>query len=562
MELWFGWTLAAAVGVSVVACQGRSSAGSPPHSSDSTSRSSVAAKLAQYTPVRLTAELGGLSEKERRMIPLLIEAAQVMDTIFWQEVYPARDSLLQSVKDADTQRFVRLNYGPWDRLDGNRPFVPGVGQRPPGAEFYPHDLTKQELETAASKSTGAAEALRSHYTVVRRGSNGELSAVPYHEAFAMPVKRAAEKVRQAAALAEDPELRRYLELRARALETDDYQPSDLAWLDMKQNAIDFVVGPIETYDDELFGYKAAHEAFVLIKDKQWSARLARYARLLPELQRGLPVPPAYKRERPGTHSDLNAYDVVYYAGEANAGGKSIAINLPNDEQVQLKKGTRRLQLKNAMRAKFDRILRPIASELIVEQQQPNITFDAFFANIMFHEVAHGLGIKHTLDGKGTVREALKEEAGTLEEGKADVLGLHLVTRLVQRGDLKNVSLDDVYVTFLASIFRSVRFGASDAHGRANAAQLSYFQEHGAFARDQASGRFRVDVPKMRAATDSLAGQILRFQGDGDYEGARQFMQTKAVVPSDLRGELDRLATKGIPVDVIFEQGLEVLGLGQ
>ena len=563
MELWSGWTLGAALSVSVVACQARSSAGSAPHSTDSTSRSSVAAKLAQYTPVRLTAELGGLSDKERRMIPLLIEAAQVMDTIFWQEVYPARDSLLESVKDAEVQQYVRLNYGPWDRLDGNRPFVPGVGERPPGAEFYPHDLTKEELEAAASKSSGAAAAaLRGQYTVVRRGSNGELTAIPYHEVFADRVRHAAAKVRQAAALAEDPGLRRYLELRARALETDDYQPSDLAWLDMKQNTIDFVIGPIETYDDKLFGYKAAHEAFVLIKDKEWSARLARYARLLPELQRELPVAAAYKRETPGTDSDLNAYDVIYYAGEANAGGKSIAVNLPNDEQVQLKKGTRRLQLKNAMRAKFDRILRPIANELVVEQQQRNISFDAFFANIMFHEVAHGLGIKHTINGKGTVRKALKEQAGALEEGKADVLGLHLVTRLVERGELKNVSLDDSYVTFLESNLRSVRFGASDAHGRANAAQLSYFQGHGAFSRDSATGRFRVDIPRMRAATDSLAGQILRFQGDGDYAGARQFMQTKAVVPEDLRGELDRLATKGIPVDVIFEQGPEVLGLRQ
>jgi hypothetical protein len=213
-----------------------------------------------------------------------------------------------------------------------------------------------------------------------------------------------------------------------------------------------------------------------------------------------------------------------------------------------------------MRAKFDRILRPIANELVVEQQQRNISFDAFFANVMFHEVAHGLGIKHTIDGKGTVRDALKEQAGALEEGKADVLGLHLVTRLVEEGELKNVTLDDSYVTFLASIFRSVRFGASDAHGRANAAQLSYYQEHGAFSRDPGSGRFRVAVARMRAATDSLAGLILRFQGDGDYEGAKRFMQTPAVVPSDLSRELERLATKGIPVDVTFEQGVDVLGL--
>jgi hypothetical protein len=562
MEHWTSWALAAALGISVVACQTRSSTGGASLSSDSTVRSPVAAKLAQFTPVRLTAELGGLSDKERRMIPLLIDAAQGMDTIFWREVYPSRDSLLQSLGDADLRQYVRLNYGPWDRLDGNRPFVAGVGERPPGAEFYPHDMTKEELEAAAAKSSGTAAALRSHYTLVRQESSGDLTAIPFHQAYADPLKQAAAKLRAAAALAEDRGLHRYLELRARALETDDYQESDLAWLDMKDNTIDVVIGPIETYDDELLGYKAAHEAFVLIKDKEWSARLARYARLLPELQRGLPVPAAYKRETPGSDSDLNAYQVVYYAGQANAGGKSIAINLPNDEQVQLKKGTRRLQLKNAMQAKFDRILRPIASELIVEQQQANITFNAFFSNIMFHEVAHGLGIKHTIAGKGTVREALKEQAGALEEGKADVLGLHLVTQLVDRGELKNVSLDDSYVTFLASIFRSVRFGAADAHGRANAAQLSYFREHGGFSRDSATGRFRVDIPKMRAATDSLAGQILRLQGDGDYEGAKRFMQSRAVVPNDLRRELDRLATKGIPVDVTFEQGLDVLGLGR
>jgi hypothetical protein len=560
MEHWTGCAMAAALSVLLVACQTRPSAGSASLSSESAVSSPLAAKLAQLTPVRLTAELGGLSDKERRMIPLLIEAAEVMDTIFWREVYPARDSLLQSLTDPEARRYVLINYGPWDRLDGNRPFITGMRERPPGAEFYPHDMTKAELESAAAKSLASAASLRSQYTLVRREASGDLSAIPYHQAYADLVRQAAAKLREAAALAEDRGLRRYLELRARALETDEYQASDLAWLDMKHNTIDFVVGPIETYDDALLGYKAAHEAFVLIKDREWSTRLARYAGLLAQLQQGLPVPAAYKRETPGTDSDLNAYDVVYYAGEANAGGKVIAINLPNDEEVQLRKGTRRLQLKNAMRAKFDRILRPIARELIVEQQQHNITFDAFFSNIMFHEVAHGLGIKHTIAAKGTVRDALKEMAGALEEGKADVLGLHLVTRLVERGELKNLSLDDSYVTFLASIFRSVRFGASDAHGRANAAQLSYFQEHGGFSRDSATGRFRVDVAKMRAATDSLAGEILRFQGDGDYEGAKRFMQTRAVISEDLRRDLDRLATKGIPVDVTFEQGLDILGL--
>jgi hypothetical protein len=544
--------------VTLPACQSTSADRREPAAERITSP--AAAGLAQYTPVRLTADLERLSDKERRMLPLLIEAAQVMDTVFWEQSYAARDSLLRAVSDSETRRYVIVNYGPWDRLQNNHPFVSGVGPRPPGAEFYPHDLTKEEFEAAAAKAGRGADALRSLYTVVRRDSAGGLRAIPYHEVYAKPLGRAVAKLREAARLAEDAGLRRYLELRARALETDDYQPSDLAWLDMKQNTIDLVIGPIETYDDALFGYKAAHEAYVLIKDKEWSGRLARYAGLLPGLQKGLPVAAAYKRETPGTDSDLNAYDVVFYAGQANAGGKTIAINLPNDEEVQLRKGTRRLQLKNAMGAKFDRILVPIAKQLIASDQQSHISFDAFFANVMFHEVAHGLGIKKTINGKGTVRSALREQAGALEEGKADILGLYMVTRLQQQGELPGAKLDDNYVTFLASIFRSIRFGASDAHGRANAAQFSFFQEYGAFSRDSASGRYRVDFPKMRVAVDSLAARILRFQGDGDYDGVTRFMATHSQVSPELRRDLDRLGTAGIPVDIVFQQGLDVLGL--
>jgi hypothetical protein len=494
------------------------------------------------------------------MLPLLIDAAAMMDTVFRRQLYPGYDSLLASLQDPSLRRFVEINYGPWDRLDGNAPFVPGVGARPPGAGFYPHDMSKEELEQAAARSPAASQALRGQYTVVHRDSTRRLVAVPYHEIYGPELRHAAAKLREAARLAQDPGLRQYLALRSKALLTDLYQPSDLAWLDMKDNTLDLVIGPIETYDDGLYGYKTAAEGYVLVKDKAWSSRLARYASLLPALQRGLPVPDAYKRERPGTASDLNAYDAVFYAGEANAGSKTIAINLPNDEQVQLRKGTRRLQLKNVMRAKFDRILRPIAEELIATDQQSDIGFDAFFANVMFHEVAHGLGIKNTINGKGTVRAALKEAAGGLEEAKADILGLHLVTRLLQQRELTGTTPMQHYVTYLASIFRSIRFGASDAHGRANAAQLSFFEEHGAFTRDSATGRYRVDLPKMQAATEALAERILRFQGDGDYQGVKQFMAARSRISPTLQADLARLRTRGIPVDIIFEQGKRVLGL--
>jgi hypothetical protein len=510
----------------------------------------------RYAEVTLTADLSRLTDNERKMIPLLMEACDEMDAIFWQQAYGDRDALLAGIQDASLREFARINYGPWDRLQGNRPFLPGTGAKPAGAGYYPADMTKEEFEAAAA----ASPALKSPHTVVRRGSDGGLVAVPFHEAYAPHVIRAAETLRAAAALADDAGLRRYLEERARALLTDDYRPSDLAWLDMKTNGVDVVVGPIEDYEDQLFGLKTAHEGFVLIKDKEWSARLARYARLLPDLQRGLPVPDAYKREVPGSDSDLNAYDVVYYAGDCNAGSKTIAINLPNDEQVQLAKGTRRLQLKNAMRAKFDRILTPIAGRLIAPDQQGHVTFDAFFSNVMFHEVAHGLGIKTTVSGRGTVREALAEVSGPLEEGKADVLGLYMVTKLHETGELGEAPLMDNYVTFLAGIFRSVRFGAASAHGRANLAQFGFFEAQGAFTRDPATGAYRVNLDPMRKAVDALAGKILRLQGDGDAEGARRFVPAGGAMPPQLAADVQAIAAADIPTDVVFVQGRQVLGL--
>lgn len=517
-------------------------------------------KLAKYTTVRLTTELSALTPNQRRMIPLLIDAAREMDAIFRTQAYGNLDSLLASTPDPRVRRYVEINYGPWDRLEGNEPFISGAGTKPQGANFYPHDVTKAELEAEIAKGGPRADSLRSLYTLVRRDAAGRLVAIPYHVAYREPLQRAAAKLHQAAALAEDPGLKRYLELRADALLSDNFQPSDLAWLDMKNNTLDVVIGPIETYEDQLFGYKAANEAFVLVKDRDWSQRLARYAALLPGLQRDLPVAEPFKRETPGTESDLNAYDVVYYAGDSNAGSKTIAINLPNDEEVQLQKGTRRLQLKNAMRAKFDRILVPIAQELIAPEQRQYVDFDAFFENTMFHEVAHGLGIKNTINGRGTVREALKERASALEEGKADVLGLWMVTRLAEQGEVPEAELRDNYVTFLASIFRSVRFGASSAHGRANVARFNYFKERGAFARDPETGTYRVDFDKTREAMNALSEQILRLQGEGDYAGVEAFTERYGQVDTGLQGDLDRLAEARIPVDIVFEQGTDVLGL--
>ncbi|MFV1979807.1 MAG: Zn-dependent hydrolase, partial [Rhodothermia bacterium] len=292
-----------------------------------------------------------------------------------------------------------------------------------------------------------------------------------------------------------------------------------------------------------------------------SERLSKYAALLPELQRGLPVPDPYKAEKPGSDADLNAYDAVYYAGDANAGSKTIAINLPNDEEVQLAKGTRRLQLKNAIQAKFDRILVPISEVLIDPEQRGHIGFDAFFANTMFHEVAHGLGIKNTLDGTNTVRRALKENYSALEEGKADVLGLYMIRALAEKGQLDDGhDVMDNMVTFTASIFRSIRFGVSSAHGRANLIRYNYFKERDAFARNPETGTYKVDREKTIEASNALSRQILTFQGDGDYDGVVAFIEKYLVIDDELQADLDRVAEAGIPVDIVFEQGVEVLGL--
>jgi hypothetical protein len=514
--------------------------------------SAVAARNGKYTPVRLEANVASLSAKERTMIPLLIDAAKAIDEVYWIQTYGDREKLFQSA-DADTRRFYEINYGPWDRLDNNQPVAASVGPRPPGANFYPADMTKEEFEAEAAKGGKRADSLKSLYTMIRRDSAGKLTAIPYSKFFADQHELAATKLDEAAALAEDAGLKKYLTLRAAALRTDDYQPSDFAWMDMKNNTIDVVIGPVETYDDELFGYKAAHETVVLIKDRDWSSRLSRYAALLPQLQRGIPVSAEYKRESPGTDSDLNAYDVVYVSGQANEGAKTIAINLPNDEAVQLKKGARRLQLKNAMRAKFDRILMPIARELLVEDQQRHITFDAFFENVMFHEVAHGLGIKNTINGRGTVRTALKERAGSLEEGKADILGLYMVRQLRALKELTTGSMEDNLVSFLASTFRSVRFGGASAHGRANIAALNFLERRGAFSRDSASGRYRIDFAKMQDATDALAQTILTLQGNGDYDGVGKFQSEYGTMSPTLKGDLERLNAKGIPVDIVYDQ---------
>jgi len=514
------------------------------------------AKVAEYAVVTLTTDLSPLTDKEKQMIPMLIEAAQIMDNLFWQQAFEEnKESFLDSLTNEDARKFAMINYGPWERLNGNKPFLPDYGEKPAGANFYPQDMSKEEFEKWDNPDK------TSQYTLVWRNEDGSLRSVWYHEAYQEQLEKAAGLLKEASSLAEDPGLKKYLEMRAEALLSDDYYPSDMAWMDMKTNTIDLVIGPIENYEDKLFGYKTAYESAVLVKDKEWSKRLEKFTTLLPLLQKELPVEAKYKQGTPGTDSDLNAYDIIYSAGDMNAGSKTIAINLPNDERVQATKGSRRLQLKNAMRAKFDNILVPIAGVLIDSSQRDHIKFDAFFSNVMFHEVGHGLGMKKTIAGNETIREALKEKYSAFEEAKADVLGLFISVKMIEMGEITGITPEDNFVTFMAGMFRSVRFGAASAHGKANMMCFNYFSEKGAFERTDA-GTYKVNFEKIREAMNEWAAFVLMIEGDGDYQKAAEFLEANGIIHPELQAELDLLKSKQIPVDIVYDQGVQVLGLGQ
>ncbi|MBM4158443.1 MAG: Zn-dependent hydrolase [Ignavibacteria bacterium] len=511
----------------------------------------VKERLETYKPVTLTADLSWLSENEKKMLPLLIEAADIMDELFWLQNYGDKDELLSGITDEYERKFILINYGPWDQLDGEKPFIHGVGDKPKGANFYPNNMTIEEFQKFDDKTK------TSPYTMIDRDENNKLRSVPYSVFFGPKLKKAAYLLKSAAELADDRGLKNYLNLRAEALLDDNYQPSDFTWMDMKTSNIDFIVGPIENYTDGLFGYKTAFESFVLIKDREWSKNLEKFTALLPSLQKGLPVDDVYKQETPGSESDMNVYDAIYYAGDCNAGSKTIAINLPNDEEVQIKKGARRLQLKNIMKAKFDNIMIPISEILIARDQRKYVKFNAFFENVMFHEVAHGLGIKNTVNGKGVVRDALKEQYSALEEGKADILGLYLVTELYEMGELTEGEVMDNYVTFLAGIFRSCRFGAASAHGKANMVRFYYFQEKGAFTRNP-DGTYSVNFDKMKDAVISSVRQIIKIQGDGDYDAAKALVEKDGFIKDELKSDLQKINDAKVPVDIVFNMGLDYL----
>jgi len=514
-------------------------------------------KVEQYVSIDLKTDISKLSESDKKVIPILIQISEIIDDIYWKDAFTEdKNTFLAKLTDDYQKQYALINYGPWDRLDENKSFVDGYGEKPKGANYYPVDMTKEEFDAFTDTNK------TSRYTLIRRDENGALKCVWYHEAYKEQVEKISVLLKQAAELADDEGFKNYLNLRAEAILVDDYLESDLAWMDMKTNSLDFVVGAIENYEDGLNEFKSAHSAQILVKDKEWSEKLNKYAALLPEMQKMLPCEDKYKQEEANSNADLNAYDVIYYGGDCNAGSKNIAINLPNDPRVHLQKGSRKLQLKNVMKAKFDNMVVPISNILIDESQRKHISFTAFFENTMFHEVAHGLGIKYVVgtDGKIKVRDKLQGTYSKLEEGKADILGLFLITKLHERGEFSDEDLMDNYVTFMASIFRSIRFGAASSHGIANMIRFNYFLEKGAFTKDAETGTYKVNFEKMQEASNELGALILKIQGDGDFDAAQELIKEKGMINEDLQKDLDRIEAAGIPVDIIFNQGTSVLGL--
>lgn len=508
--------------------------------------------LAIYSSYELKTDLSMLNDSEKQALKLMIEAANIMDELFWQQAFGDK-KLMDTITNDTLRQYAYINYGPWDRLNDNKPFINGYGTKPAGANFYPQDMTKEEFEQWQDTNK------TSQYTMIRRDENGKLKAIFYHEYFKEQLQKAANLLNQAAALIKDKNFSKYLSLRAQALITSDYQPSDMAWLDSKTSKIEFIVGPIENYEDGLYGYKTAFESFVLIKDIEWSKQLEKYGKLLPTLQKSLPVKEEYKKEVPGSLGDINVYDAIYYAGDCNAGSKTIAINLPNDEDVQLKKGTRKLQLKNVMQAKFDLIVIPISELLLDKSIVSNVTFNTFFQNVMFHEVAHGLGIKNTINNNGTVREALKELYSPIEEAKADITGLFLVQKLRDMGEITDGKLEENYASFVASIFRSIRFGAASAHGIANMLEFNFLLDEGAITKNN-EGKYTIDFEKMKNAVSKMTEKIITIQANGDYDAAKKWIDEKGKISADLQKDLNKLNESKIPVDIVFQQGLDVLGL--
>ena len=513
--------------------------------------------IGRFAPAEIIADTGSLPPNERQALGKIVEAARLMDSLFLEQVWAGNDALLQQLARAaqpsNDDAAARLHYflinkGPWSRLDHNRPFIDRVPAKPEAANFYPAGASKEEVQKWID-SLGGDEKARAtgFFTTIRRSPDGHFVAVPYSVEYQGSLAAAAVLLREAAQLTSQPTLKKFLQSRADAFISNDYYASDVAWMELDAS-IEPTIGPYEVYEDEWFNFKAAFEAFITLRDDAETKKLQNFSAELQALEDALPIDPKDRNPKLGAMAPIRVVNVLFTAGDANSGVQTAAFNLPNDERVVKEKGTKRVMLKNVQEAKFRMVLQPTAKLALAPGQDRNVSFDAFFTHILMHELMHGLGPHNiTVAGRATtVRQELKETYSTIEEAKADVSGLWALAQLAARNKVDREIARTMYTTFLASSFRSIRFGVNEAHGRGIAVQLNSFLDAGAF-KVQPDGTFSVDNAKIADAVTALTREIMTLQAEGSYAKAKAMIEKLGVVRPEVQKVLDRLT--GVPVDI-------------
>jgi peptidase M49-like protein len=528
----------------------------PAHSNTATPDAAALQKMAaRFAPSDIGADISKLPPGEQKALAKLVEAAKVMDALFLRQVWSGNETmLLDLIRDTSPLGRARLHYflinkGPWSRLDHNQPFVPGAPAKPESANFYPAGATKADVEGWIAS---LLEADRAHangfFTTIRRGAgSARFVLVPYSQEYQGELAHAAGLLREAAALTSQPTLKAFLAKRADAFISNDYYDSDVAWMELDAS-IEPTIGPYEVYEDEWFNYKAAFEAFITVRDEAETQKLQKFSGELQDIENHLPIDPSLRNPRLGSLAPIRVVNVVFAAGDGNRGVQTAAFNLPNDERVVREKGAKRVMLKNVQEAKFNKALVPISKVALAAADQRDVTFDAFFTHTVMHELMHGLG-PHSITVKGrqtTVRQELKETYSAIEEAKADISGLFALQYLVDKGVIDKSLERTMYKTFLASAFRSIRFGVTEAHGRGIAIQLNYLLDAGAFAANP-DGTFAVNPGKIKEAVSALTREFMTLQAAGDYGRARDMITRLGVVRPTVQTLLDRLTD--VPVDI-------------
>ncbi len=518
------------------------------------------AKQRRFAPTVLTADTSGLSANDRKALQKIIAAAKYMDPLFRRQVWSGNEALLAELelrKDPVWTHYFIINSGPWSRLDNNEPFVKGVPrEKPPQANYYANDMTKDEFNSwLQSLSPEEKEKATGYFYVIRRDAGGKLITVPYSQEYREFLEPAAKLLREAAALTSNKTLQDFLTKRAGAFASDDYYASDVAWMDLDA-PIEVTIGPYETYEDELFGYKAAFEAYVTLRDEAESAKLVKFTHYLQELENNLPIEARYRNPKLGADSPIRVVNEVFSSGEGNSGVQTAAFNLPNDERVVKEKGTKKVMLKNVQNAKFDKTLVPISRVVLDPEQQSALDFESFFTHILTHELMHGLG-PHNISVGGqetTVRKQLKELHSAIEEAKADITALWALQYLIDKGAVDKRMERTLYTTYLASAFRSVRFGTSEAHGKGMALQFNYLTDEGAIKVNGSKGTFSIDHSRIKEAVRKLTHDLLTIEAEGSYDKAKAMLDKYGVIRPAMKNALDRLGSVPVDIEPVFPLG--------